>query len=102
MKRRVRDGKVSSSMLVVLALLLVSAAALWALRTHGLDAELEAARVEVDDYPIWCPACRHEGRVPADQTDQVARRDGKLQCPQCREFTAQWGPPIEAGKMVMP
>lgn len=85
--------------LVVFALI---AGAIWGMRAFRGDPELEAARVQVDDFPLWCSACRTESRVPTAETDLVPRQGDALQCPKCKKFAASWGPPTTVGDVTMP
>ncbi len=97
---KLRTAQVNRVMIVVLVLLAVVAGVFGFLRCRGGGEERQVTR-EIDQdfaarkFDMYCNTCQKVVRegVPQPEAAKINKdkQNGKLKCPECGNYTAEWG-----------
>ncbi len=88
--------------MITVLVLAVLAAGIYCVVKMSSSGDDEVVVKQVDDYELWCMACREKTLIPAGEAKMRPRQGGKLQCPKCKEWACTWGPPDSEGGVVAP
>ena len=95
MRKWRRTAEVSKGLITILVLFVLAAGIFWVIKCRGAAADIEGAQLdEPEKYELWCPKCEKSFTFDTREEANALARDGnKIQCPECKEFIATWGPP---------
>lgn len=92
MNRWRRAAEINKGMIIVLVVLAVIVGGFYAFKCRSVSTEQQEIEIDrPDTYTLYCPECDKEFVIPGDEWKDVAKKDGKLQCPECKQFVAKWG-----------
>ena len=97
---RMRHGMGRAGMVIMLCAVLLGLGGFWTYRWVS-----EGTPTVVSDQTEWylaCKSCEKVTTIPDAEARGRAKDDsGKLQCPQCNEFAAEWVASEEEGKLFL-
>src|SRR5262249_25501279 len=95
--KRFRRAKVNVVMIVVLCALAAASGGYWIYRIYSGSAETRQAAAEGLKFNLYCSSCKKEILVAGDKTSDIKKdKEGRLRCPECKQFTGTWGQaPVE-------
>ena len=95
-----RPAATNTKLITVLVLAVLAAGIYWVVKMSTGGDEVVVKTVE--NYELWCTACREKTLIPAGEAKMRPRQGGRLQCPKCQAWAGSWGPPDSDGGLVAP